>query len=480
MKQKKKTVVFVACESEPFVKVGGLADVVGSLVRKVKTFHNVALFLPGFSTVTKNVHARKVAEYDISFGETRKEHAIILKVKESFGDLYLVVHPEYFDRPGIYGEQGVDYPDNLERFSFFSKAVLEACVRLDLSPSVFHCHDWQSALLPLYRKVWYDNLLSAGTVFTIHNLAYQGIFEPEFFSSLGIGKEFYRMESLEFFEKVNIMKAGILYADFITTVSPTYAKEILTPEYGYRLDGLLTMKKDTLFGILNGIDYRLWNPMFDDALEKKYRSRKGKLMNKTALQRRLGLELDPDIPLFGFVGRLVEQKGIDLLCSVLQSFKLGKKQIAILGNGDLTYEALLANLAGEWPDEIAFMAGFDDSLARNIYAGSDFFLMPSRFEPCGLGQLIALKYGSVPVCRKTGGLADTIEEIDRQNKEGWGFLFDEARPEKLAEKMQEAITLYEDDSSMEALFSRAVARQYSWDLSVSKYLELYERSWIRA
>jgi starch synthase len=176
----------------------------------------------------------------------------------------------------------------------------------------------------------------------------------------------------------------------------------------------------------------------------------------------------------------VEQKGIDLLCSVLQSFKLGKKQIAILGNGDLTYEALLANLAGEWPDEIAFMAGFDDSLARNIYAGSDFFLMPSRFEPCGLGQLIALKYGSVPVCRKTGGLADTIEEIDRQNKEGWGFLFDEARPEKLAEKMQEAITLYEDDSSLEALFSRAVARQYSWDLSVSKYLELYERSWIRA
>lgn len=469
-----KNITLVSCECFPLVKVGGLADVVGSLLVKLPRHTNVQLFLPGFKQITGKYTYENLGSFDVFFTSSRTEKATLLKLKDKFNNVYLIGNEAYFNRSQLYGEGGIDYPDNLERFSFFSKAILEACKIFNIDIDVFHCNDWQTALVPLYLKHSYREL-NASTVFTIHNLAYQGIFPSNFLNKLGLGQEFFSPEQLEFYGNINLMKAGIIYSDRITTVSPTYAKEILTPEFGCKLDGLLKTREKDITGILNGIDYMTWNPLFDEMIFKKYRSRKGKIRNKIYLKSQFSLP-DDDVPLLGFVGRLVEQKGIDLIIDTIEKMLDKAFQVVLLGTGESRYEDGVIALTKKYPDRIKASIGFDEKLAHQIYAGSDFFLMPSRFEPCGLGQMIALKYGTIPIVRKTGGLADTVKPIDQTGNSGWGFVFENALPTELEAVMRNAIDLYFDQNLMEDIFNRVSSLNFSWQRSILEYVSLYEKA----
>jgi len=469
-----KNIALVSCECFPLVKVGGLADVVGSLLTKLPRYVNVKLFLPGFSHITQKYDYETLGTFDVFFSNSRTEKASLLKLKDGFSNVYLIENQAYFNRSQLYGESGLDYPDNLERFSFFSKAVLEACKVFGIEVDVFHCNDWQTALVPLYLKVFYGQLQSS-TVFTIHNLAYQGIFPGSFFCKLGLGGEFFSMDQLEFYGNINIMKAGIIHSNRINTVSPTYAKEILTPEFGCKLDGLLRTREKDISGILNGIDYSIWNPRFDELIFKKYHSRKTKVVNKKHLQSTFSLPED-NVAVFGFVGRLVEQKGIDIIIDTIERMMDRNFQVVFLGTGELRYEDGVVALTKKYPDRINARIGFDEKLAHQIYAGSDFFLMPSRFEPCGLGQMIALKYGTIPIVRKTGGLADTVMPVDTTKNSGWGFVFENPLPAELELSMRDAMDIYPNETLMDDIFKRAVSLDFSWNRSIPEYVSLYQKA----
>jgi len=472
----KMEVALVSCERYPLIKVGGLADVVGALHAKLKKYCVPRLFLPGFSAVLKKYRYQPYGQFDVEFSSKRKEKGVLLKLADTqFPETYLICNDGYFARDEVYGPGGKDYPDNPERFSFFSMAALECCARFFQDTELFHCHDWQTALLPLYLKTHYAGRISASTVFTIHNLGYQGIFSAEKFGILGLGQEYFRMDQLEFYGKVNVMKAGIIHSSVLNTVSPTYAREILTPEYGCGLDGLLATRKDDLSGIINGIDYTVWNPAFDGLIAKKYRLLPGKRLNKRALQKKAGLPERDDIPLFGFVGRLVQQKGVDLIVEAVRQGEF-QFQMVVLGTGDTEYEGKMKELAAKMPHCVSVMIGYDEAYAHQIYAGSDFFLMPSRYEPCGLGQLIAMKYGTIPVVRKTGGLADTVEPFDSEYKDGCGFVFEDPDPGQLASCIQRAIGLYADSNAMCMAFNRVRKCNFSWSSSVGEYWALYEKA----
>jgi len=474
----KKRVALVSCESFPLIKVGGLADVVGALYKKLKRHCNVFLFLPAFPQIKKRFPYTKIGDFEVVFSQGRKEKACLLRITHpQYANIYLIDNEPYFNREEIYTQGGKEYPDNLERFSFFSKAVLDACKNFNFKFDIFHCHDWQTALLPLYLKIFYSNNFIVPTVFTIHNLSYQGIFPKEKFHLLGLDWEYFKMESLEFYGQINIMKAGIIYSTVLNTVSPTYAQEILTPEYGCKLDGLLSTRVSDLFGILNGIDYQVWNPMFDKFIFKRYRTFEKKIENKIALQKRLKLKDDKEIPIFGLVGRLVEQKGIDILVNATKNLINEDFQLVILGKGEEKYEKELKEIAENFPDKISVNFAFDEEFAHQIYAGSDFFLMPSRFEPCGLGQLISFKYGTIPIVRKTGGLADTVKPIDYQKKTGYGFVFENPISEELEEKMRESLKIYQDKKFMKSIFNKIIKLDFSWRKSVENYWQLYQKAW---
>lgn len=469
-----RNVVIVACECVPFVKVGGLADVTGALFSKLPKYVDTKLFLPGFRQIFEKFPSEKILECDVIFDENRVEKAHLFRLKE-YQNVYLIGNQKYFDRDQLYGEKGIDYPDNLLRFSFFSRAVLECCKNAKIKVDIFHCNDWQTALVPLYRKLFYKEL-NCAVVFTIHNLAYQGIFPKDQFKTIGLPDEFFTMDQLEFYGNFNVMKAGIIHSEKINTVSPSYAKEILTPEFGCKLEGLLKTREKDLSGILNGIDYMVWNPLFDKAIVRKYRTRKGKLVNKAAIEEKFSLPLERDIPVFGFVGRLVEQKGIDLIIGAVESLKDSEFQFVCLGTGDISYEKALQSLSIKYPEKVGVKIGFDDAVARQIYAGSDFFLMPSRFEPCGLGQLISLKYGTIPVARKTGGLADTVKAVDMSGDTGWGIVFEKDQVSELTDAMEKAIEMYRDQELMEKLFKRAISLDFSWSRSIEAYVSLYQQA----
>ncbi|MCL5408417.1 MAG: glycogen synthase GlgA [Candidatus Omnitrophica bacterium] len=473
----KKKVAIVSCEMVPLMKVGGLADVTGSLYKKLNQYCDVSVFMPAFPQIKKILKTEKVSDFTVSFSPGRNEKVSFLKSMDpKYPALYLIDNEIYFNRQEPYGKSGVDYPDNPERFSFFCKGVLEACRLNGLQFDVFHCHDWQTALLPLYLNEFYNDIHSK-SVFTIHNLAYQGKFPKEKFSLLGLNWKYFNMEELEFYGSVNIMKAGIIHSEIITTVSPTYSKEILTSEYGCGLEGLLSKRKESLYGIINGIDYQLWNPVFDPFITKKYKTRKAKIENKKALQKKLNLSVDEKIPLLGFVGRLVQQKGTDLIVDAIKNI-IGTEtfQVVVLGTGEAKYETQLKEMALNYPGRISITFQFNDHFARQIYAGSDFFLMPSRFEPCGLGQLISMKYGTIPIVRKTGGLADTVKDFNQDEKTGWGIVFEEPVSSGLQKSIQKAIDLYNHQESMDVLFNNARNRDFSWNQSIKQYWEIYQKA----
>ncbi|MBN1586399.1 MAG: glycogen synthase GlgA [Candidatus Omnitrophica bacterium] len=462
------SILFVSSEAVPYSKTGGLADVAGSLPVALQELGcEVTLALPLYRETERMAADRIPAVEGVSYRLDRTGVRVLF-----------VEHSGYFGRPGIYGEKGVDYPDNLRRFNYFTQKVLEHCKSEGFAPDILHLNDWQCALFPLYLKesVWGGSRFFAKTktVFTIHNLAYQGLFEAGDFAATGLSKDWMNVEALEFYGRINLLKGGITQSDALTTVSPSYSREIQRKEFGCGLEGVLKQRASDLTGILNGLDIDEWDPEIDEALEVNYTAEvlEDKALNKKALQRELGLVTHFDGPLVGVVSRLASQKGVDLLVEVAKAIYALGMQLVVLGTGDPFYEEALKALAGQYPEEIAAVIGFDSRLARRIYAGSDIFLMPSRYEPCGLGQMISLRYGAVPVVRATGGLRDTVSAY-RAPAEGTGFLFEEYRAKALVQTLQEAMAVYHQPELWKALVRRGMSGEFSWTASARKYLKLY-------
>ncbi len=472
-------VVIVASEVAPFSKTGGLADVAGALPKALAEIGaEVIVFSPFYPSV-KNTQSRpklKIKNLLIKVGE-RIIDAKVYHKRESLIDFYFIANKEFFDRQFLYGTEKGDYPDNAQRFTFFSKAVLESIIKIDINPDIIHCHDWQSGLIPLYLKTNYEQNQSFNqtkTVFTIHNLGYQGLFNAETFYDIGVPEKYFSLQGLEFYGKVNFLKAGLMFADKLTTVSPTYAKEIQTKQFGFGLEGVLSTRQKDLSGILNGIDYSIWDPAKDEFIESNYDVHN--FANKTEIKKRLytelGLNLINGSPLIGFVGRLALQKGVELIIEAIKSV-INNAGFVILGTGEEKYHQLLSELKSQFPNNISLNLAFNDSLAHQIYAGSDIFLMPSQYEPCGLGQMIAFKYGTIPIGFKTGGLADTIIDYSLDSQKGNGFLFDNYNVNSFVAKLKEAIQLYEQKDKWQNLIMRVMGLDFSWQNSAQKYLKLY-------
>jgi starch synthase len=476
-------ILFIASEVAPFAKTGGLADATSELAKELKRLgHDVRIFIPGYLTVQKmGVPLRKARKsVEVPIGAAVSKGFL----RQTYLDdvpVYMLENKEYFDRDYLYGTPEGDYPDNHRRFAFFCRGILEVLKKMDFRPDVFHCHDWQAALIPIVLRYEHHNdafFAKTATLFTIHNLAHQGVFPQETLEEMGLNKTCYRVERLEFHGQVNLLKGAILTADLLNTVSEKYCQEIQTPENGCGLDGVLATRSTDLCGIQNGLDYQVWNPANDRGLFKNYSldSINFKAANKKGLQKLLGLEINPNVPVIGMVSRLAEQKGFDLVEKLLPKFAGAELQLVILGMGDGNYLQRFSSFAKLGSSNISFNLGFNPTLAPNIYAGADMFLMPSRFEPCGLAQMIALRYGTVPVVRKTGGLADTIFDERNGVKQPNGFSFDDYTPEALWDALERAIAAYQNKTKWRKLIKNGMTADFSWTATARKYELLYRRA----
>lgn len=453
-------VAFIASEVAPYAKTGGLADVTGSLP--------VALRHVGVDPLVIMPKYRSVSV---------KGCTALLKGRTP---VHFIENEAYFNRAGLYGDKNGDYHDNLERFSFFCRRALELLKEVNFKPDIIHLNDWQTALVAAYLKRFYKGdpfYKNTKAVFTIHNLAYQGVFPKEEFPKTNLGWEFFTMDGLEFYDAVSLIKSGLNYADVVTTVSPTYASEIQTPEYGYGLDGILRKRRKELFGIVNGIDYDVWDPAKDRVIFKRYSLKNidDKYKNKAALQKESGLDIDEGAPIVGVVLRLAQQKGADLISYSIDKIIEKGAQFILLGTGDEEYQTLFTNIARRHPRRASINLRYDAILAERIYAGSDMFLMPSLFEPCGLGQLISLKYGTIPIVRATGGLRDTVVDYTSDRANGYGFTFLEYKPQALLKALDFALAVYKDKAAWRKLIERSMRLDFSWDASAKKYVELYKK-----
>ena len=401
--------------------------------------------------------------------------------------VYLLEHEHYSNRDSLYGTSDGDYWDNCERFVFFCRAALEGMARLDAGrpgvrwqPQVIHANDWQTGLLPVYLRTLYRDhpmLGSLASVFTIHNLAYQGVFWHYDMPMTGLGWDLFTPAGIEFYGKLNFMKGGLIFSDLLTTVSRTYAREIRTPAFGCGLEGVLEDRSQNLHGVVNGIDYEAWNPQKDPAIAHPYSAEdpEPKAVCRETLRRELGLE-DGAGPIIGIITRLAEQKGMDLVLEALPGILEEDAQLVVLSSGDARLEEVFRAAAAAHPGRVAVRIGYDDELSRRIFAGSDAFLMPSRYEPCGLGQLIALRYGSAPIVRRTGGLADTVTEFDPSRRSGTGFVFDAFTPDALLAAVRRAAATFRQPALWKALVRNAMAEDFSWDASAREYVTLYRKA----
>ena len=464
-------ILFASAEAYPLAKVGGLGDVAGSLPKALRTLgHDVRLAMPRYQAI--RAASEEVGPLSVAMGGRR--HEALLRTTDIDGvPVYLIDHPPFFDRPKVY-----EYDDDGKRFGFFGKAILDLPEAANWWPEVVHLNDWHTALAAAFLRTTHATdarYRDIRTVLTIHNLQHQGRFGRELFDWLGLSPETWNPEGVEFYGQLNFLKAGIVYADRVNTVSPTYAKEIQTAELGAGLDGLLRSRAAKLSGILNGIDIDVWNPAKDEWIPQTYtRSTvEKKSKNKESLQRESGLAVDAKAPLFGLVGRATDQKGFDILMPVIPEILALGAQIVLLATGEKRYEESLAAMAKGRRDLVAYLK-YDEALAHRIYAGADFFLMPSRFEPCGLGQMISLRYGTVPVVRATGGLADTITDVTESPRKGNGFLFKEYTPGALLDAVHRAVELHRRGRGWKALHLRAMAADLSWTTSAKEYASLYE------
>lgn len=474
-------ILFATSECVPFIKTGGLADVVGALPKElIKTEGvDVRVILPLYKTMDAKWHDQleEVLHFYVNLG-WRKQYVGIHKIEYSGITFYFVSNEQYFGRDYVYGSG----TDEGERYAFFCRAILEALPKIDFIPDILHCNDWQTGLLPVMLKVQYDKLdayKQIKTVYTIHNLKFQGIFPIDFIEELlALGDLAYTSDSLEFYGMCSFMKGGIVYADEVTTVSPTYSEEIQTAYYGERLDGLLRSRAENLSGILNGIDVVEYNPADDPFLPVHYDadSFEKKVENKLALQRELGLKEDADIPMIGLVSRLSGQKGLDLIECVFEPIMNTGAQFVVLGMGESKYVDLFSWAQWRYAGQVSACFQMNNPLAHKIYGACDMFLMPSMFEPCGLSQLISLRYGTLPITRETGGLRDTVLAYNEYTGEGNGFTFFNYNAHDMLHVIEKAVDIYKNDrATFTKLAVRAMKGQYGWDRSAITYMELYNK-----
>jgi starch synthase len=475
-------ILFAASEVAPFAKTGGLADVAGSLPPAIASLgHEVRVIMPYYRQVGMHTsNLKQVATVSVPLG-TWAERCDVLEGRMGRDIVvYFIKKDIYYDRPELYRTARTDYPDNAERFIFFSRAIPELCRALDYRPDILHCNDWQTALIPLYLKTLYrgtETLQRTKTVFTVHNLGYQGIFWHWDMRLTGLGWDVFTPGGIEFWGKINFLKAGLVYADIITTVSKTYSREIQTPEYGYGLEGVLVNRAEELFGIVNGIDYQIWNPARDHDLPKTYSASRlsGKELCKKLLRALIRVP-GADEPLIGMVTRLVDQKGLDILTEALPEIMSLGVQLVILGTGDEKYHRILSDAAGRYSKKMRVLLRYDDSLAKNLYAGCDMFLMPSHYEPCGLGQMMALRYGTVPIVRRTGGLTDTVEDYNPKTGNGTGFQFEEYSAAALIDCLNRALAVYSDRAKWRRLMQNGMKQDFSWERSAKEYVKVYRKA----
>lgn len=496
---KRLKILYCSSEVTPFSKTGGLGDVAGSLPKALKNIGcDIRVITPMYTGATgllweqlKGKPKKNIESLPVRIGGRSEDGRLYEgRLPDTDIPVYFISNDIYFGRKGLYQEDGEDYEDNLERFSFFSMAVLCAVKKLGWRPDVIHCNDWQTSLIPVYLKnvVKEDKELrdfykNSGSLLTIHNLAYQGLFNRDKFPSTGLRWHLFNINGLEYYGKINLLKGGIIFSDIVNTVSPTYSREIQTEEEGCGLHGVLRERGDDLYGILNGVDYNEWEPSKDKYIIARYntRSLSRKKECKKDLQKNCGLGIK-DVPLIGMVSRLDEQKGFDVLLKIMDELMLLDVQMIILGSGKPGYQDILKGYAAKYPEKISVNLFFDNILAHKIEAGADIFLIPSRYEPCGLSQLYSFRYGAVPVAHKTGGLADTITDYIPTNiftDKATGFLFNHYSEESLLKAILLALFVYRDKALWKRLMVTGMKSDFSWKRSAEEYVKLYEKALLK-
>jgi len=484
MPQEPLKICLASSELTPLAKTGGLADVASALSGFLdRNGHDIRVLIPWYSSIDTSVLDIKPVEYlqnlPIRMGTLQLHYSIdTATLPGTELAIYLLRCPELYDRSGIYTSNG----DEHLRFILLSRAAIEMCQHMGFAPDIFHCNDWHTSLVPLYLKTRYawDKLFrNTRSVLTIHNIGYQGVFSADIVPELGLQHENDKLHQDDLANgMVNFLKTGVLYADLLTTVSPTYAREILGPEYGMGLQNLLQERRNSLVGILNGVDYKEWNPAADSMIPHSYDSRRiaGKKKNKLALMQELGLDCSDDMPLVGMVSRLTAQKGLDLVQQVVPDMMMNRRfAIAILGSGEPRYEHFFSWLHNRYRDRVCFYRGFNNKLAHMIEAGSDMFLMPSLFEPCGLNQMYSLRYGTVPIVRRTGGLADSVQQFDPSTGKGSGVVFNDYDAAALGWAINYALDLYPEKTTWRKIMRNGMAMDYSWEKQGQLYVDLFYR-----
>jgi starch synthase len=473
----------LASEITPFAKTGGLADVVGTLsVALEKRGHEVSLIMPAYRCVLNGPFALEETKMPlaVSLGEQTVAPSVLKAELGRNVSVYLVRADRYFDRDFLYGRPEFDYPDNVERFVFFSRAALEILRQHPVE--IVHCHDWQTALGTVFLKTQaarYPEIASAKTVLTAHNLGFQGIFHESNWPLLNLDRSYFSAQHLEFYRNINFLKGGLIFADRITTVSPTYAQEIMSAEQGFGLQGILQQRAADVTGILNGVDYSEWNPEIDPFIKQQYSENDltGKGICKARLQASVGLPVKSAVPLVGMISRLTSQKGFDLVQKIFDQLMERPIQLVLLGSGEERYESFFLTATARFPEKFAVRTGFDEALAHRIEAGADMFLMPSLYEPCGLNQMFSLKYGTIPIVRGIGGLKDTVVDYDAEPGLSTGFVFDKYEPQALLKTVDRALAAFAAQESWTELMHRAMRQDFSWDRSAQAYGNLYEQLW---
>jgi starch synthase len=472
-------ILLASSEVHPYSKTGGLADMVGALAKAlVRAGHQVGIITPLYLGIRERWPALRPIDLPLDFDlGLRRVRGEVWALETTPGlTVYFVDQPAFFQRSGLYQKYGLDYPDNAERFIFFSKAVAHMALQPPFVPELLHLNDWQSGLAAVFiqhQRCSQPNV--PRTCMTIHNLAYQGLFPANQYSLCNLPWDYFKPDGLEFYGQMSCLKAGIAYGDAVTTVSPRYASEITTTEFGCGMDGLLRHRQRSLFGILNGVDYEEWNTTSNPHLNCPYSAADltGKLANKLALEEELGLPADANVPLFGSISRLVEQKGVDLLLGALEEMLGTNFKFVLLGTGLPVFEQAFQALARRFPTQVAVRIGFDEGLSHRIEAGCDFFLMPSRFEPCGLNQMYSLRYGTIPIVRRTGGLDDTVVDVREDAAKANGIKFDECSSSALAKGIRKALALYQEPDLLPHFRKNAMAADFSWDRTALQYLDVY-------
>ncbi|MBI5875942.1 MAG: glycogen synthase GlgA [Deltaproteobacteria bacterium] len=477
-------VLIATPEAIPFAKTGGLADVTGALPKVLKGLGcDVRLIMPFYRQIQESGEKNEIKDAGIQVSVPLGFRELNVPVFQSSANnvpAYFLKRDEYYDRKYLYTMPDGDYFDNAERFILFSRAVIEAIKKLNFKPDIIHCHDWQTGLISTFLKTIYKNdpfFADTKTLFTIHNIAYQGQFPKSHFQLTGLPPDVFTPDGVEFWGNMNLLKAGIVFSDIVTTVSEKYSKEIQTPEFGYGLEGVLQAKKGNLFGVLNGVDYDDWSPEKDKFIIAKYdyKDLSGKAKCREDLLKEYKLSLPDDAPVIGIISRLADQKGFDILSEAMENLMAMNLGMVVLGTGEKKYHELFEGLAKKYPKKLGVKITFDNKIAHKIEAGSDMFLMPSKYEPCGLNQIYSLKYGTIPIVRATGGLDDTIQDYDAKTGAGNGFKFKEYSSAALVKKIKDALCIFADRKEWKKLAQKAMQQDFSWEMSAKRYVELYER-----